>query len=83
MKLNFSLFDLSANDFGVLFFQTTYYVEEKLDKNSTYTANAKMPILSSRNGKRRPANAKNGGKIVVIWSLLPFAFHVKRDASSF
>ena len=33
-------------------------------------------LLSRRNGKRQPANAKNSGKIMVPWSLLLYTFHV-------
>ena len=58
---------------GFLFPQTIFFVEEKREENSTYTANAKMPTIM---WKRQPANAKNGGKIMVTWSFLPFKFHV-------
>ena len=55
------------------FGKATCYVEEKREEDSTYTANVKMPTYK---WKRQPENAKNGGKIMVTWSLLPCAFHL-------
>jgi len=37
-------------------------------------ANAKQLTLMD-NGKGQPENVKNGSKIVVMWSILPFAIH--------
>ena len=52
--------------------QKTSYVEE----NFTYIRQTRKCLLSPRIGKRQPAKVENGGKIMVTWSLLPFAFHV-------
>ena len=64
MKRNFSLFYLPDLFCGSFYPPTTCYVEEKREENSTYIANPKRQ------------SAKNGGKIMVMSSLLPFALRV-------
>ena len=66
---------------GTIFPQTTSYVEENEKKISRMRQTRKC-LLSLRNGKRQPANVENGGKIMVTWSLLPFAAHVMLNLSN-
>ena len=73
MKPNFSSFHIPDNDFGYFFFsQTTSYVEETFSR----IRQTGKCLLSRRNGKLQQANVENGGKIMVTWSLFPFAFYV-------
>ena len=58
------------------------YKKKKMTKylrSSHVDGKRENSLFSRRNGNQQPANAKNGGKIVVTWSFLPFAFH---DAKS-
>ena len=72
MKPNIFLFDLPKNG------KTICYVEKKSSyiRQFSRIRQTRKCLLSRRNGKRQPANVKNAGKIIVTWSLLPFAFHV-------
>ena len=54
MKPNFSLFDLPKNGFGVLF-STNLLCRRQKNKNSTYTANAKMPTFIKKQQTRKMA----------------------------
>ena len=72
MKLNLPCITCRKNYWGTCFQQlTTYMCKKKKRKNYLR--------ISHVDDKRKIAclaNAKNGGKIVVTWSFLPFAFHV-------
>ena len=76
MKFSFSLFDLPDYGFVVLFFHMQLVMWKKNEKKIPRIRQTRKCQLSRRNGKRQSANAKNGGKIMVTWSLLPFAFPV-------
>ena len=54
----------------------TYMYKKKRKKylrSSHIDGKCEIPVFTK---KRQKANAKNGGKIVVTWSFLSFAFHV-------
>ena len=80
-KTLYKMIILTCQVFFFFFPQTISYVEEN-GKNISRIRQTrqKKSQFSRRDGKRQPANVENGGKIMVTWSLLPFAFHVKRDA---
>ena len=64
------------NYWGTYFQQLTTYMYKKKGRN-TYVVlvrrrQTQNGLFSRGNGNRQPANAKNGGKIVVTWSFLPF-----------
>ena len=70
IKPNFSSLDIPENGFGYFFPANNF-----LCGKNTRT---KFHVYGKRENayQRQPANVKNGGKIMVTWSLLPFAFHV-------
>ena len=74
---SFALELLKGNSFGALSsWQFTYNLWEKnLEENLLHMANAKQLTLMG-NGKGQPEKVKNGSKIVVMWSILPFAIHI-------
>ena len=51
-------------------------LSEKREENLPHTAINAKQLTFTNNDKGQLENVKNGGKIVVMWSLLPFALHI-------